>query len=175
MIKNFLLERTEKYDERYFDAKQIDTETGAVKLYKINIGSVNAGGNYPYNEYETNINAMGYSSAEEVVKHYELLGTLGHEVKHDRQRAEEIGGYLHLAKFRHDTGRKLLNIADNLKKYYGLSEEYVNKILDYITNHNIERHTIRINKADGDSITTEINGTVQEIISQYSDPIEFIA
>ncbi len=172
MIKNYLLECADSYGEKHYEAKEIDTESGTVKLYKIGIGS---GNDFPYSEFLTTANEMGYNGAEDVIKHYEELGSLGHEVPHDRQRAEEIGGLLRLARFRHETNRKLLNIPDNLKKYYGLSEEYTNKIIDYITNHNIERHIIKVFKEDGDSFITEINGTVGKILNNYTDKIEFIA
>lgn len=170
MIRNFLLNRNGR-----IEAKEIDTDTGRVKLYQINDGLSNCGINFPFSEYETTTANMGYSSVADMIKELKKRNQLGKEVPHDKQVANEISSILQLAKFRHENGWNLADIPEKLQKHYGLSKEYVDKIIRYITNHNIERHIIKVYTDDGDILTTEINGSPADIEKYYTEKIEFIA
>lgn len=172
MIKNFL-----KITNDRIDAHEIDTETGRIKIYCINKGEDNCGIDFPYSEYETTAAELGYSSTNECLRELKRRKILGDEVPHDRQRANEIGACLLLAQFRYNNGWNLADIPEKLSRYYNLPQDYINKIIEYITRHNLERHTVRIFTETGDSFTTEINGTPAEIIKHYDrfESIEFIA
>lgn len=174
MKRNFIHERRE-----YIDAYEIDTDTGTVTLYAIDkeIGfplEVTGCG-----EYTTTPENIGYSDMAD------FLNTMRRrykksfqEVPHGRQVAAEVAGLLRLAKYRRDNNHSYNDIPRRLC-YYGLTAEYADKILRYFLFHGIERHAVKVEMPDGDSIDTEINGTLDEIEHYYSglgaSRVEFIA
>lgn len=172
MIKTYL----KAYANKTIEAKQINTETGEVLQYMLNNNISDITGiKFPFSFYRTTSAKMGYNSPAAMIKELKKRNQLGDEVQTDRQKAEEISALLELAKFRKDRNYNLFDIEDKLINIYGLSEEYTSKILRYITEHNIERHFIRVYTKDGDTFTTEINGTPADIEKYYSEKIEFIA
>ena len=172
MIKTYL----KPYSNKLIEAKQINTETGEVTQYFINNGLADTTTiKFPFSFYQTTAEKMGYTSPSAMIKELKKRKQLGEEVPTDRQKAEEISALLHLAKFRHENNYNNFDIEDKLINIYGLSEEYTGKILRYITQHNLERHYIKVFTSDGDEFTTEINGTPAEIEKYYSEKIEFIA
>ena len=182
MIKHYISNRYNSGNEK--EARIINTETGEFLHYFINDGAKNCGINFPFGFFATTTADMGYNSPSECEKELKRRGYLKQEVRHDRQRADEISALLALAKFRHDNGRKLANIPEILTTYYGLSEEYTKKILRNITQYNIERHVVEVYAGDELLLSTEINTTPEEIehfyIGLYIDGktanrVEFIA
>lgn len=171
MIRTFL----KPYSCKLIEAKQINTETGEVTQYFINNDPEVSQINFPFSFYQTTAAKMGYTSPAEMIWSLKKRKQLGEEVNTDKQKAEEISALLHLAKFRHENNYNNFDIEDKLINIYGLSEEYTGKILRYITQHNLERHFIRVFTSDGDEFTTEINGTPEEIEKYYTEEIQFIA
>lgn len=170
MIRTFL----KPYGTR-IEAKRINTETGEIMIYMINNDSEITGIHFPFSFHQTTADDIGYQSPAEMIQSLKKRKQLGEEVQTDRQKADEISALLQLAKFRSEKELNIFDIEDKLINIYGLSEEYTGKILRYITQHNLERHTIRVFTADNDEITTEINGTPEEITRYYDKRIEFIA
>ena len=157
------------------EAHQINTETGEVLHYMINNDPGITTIKYPFSFHKTSAFEMGYTSPAEMIKELKKRKQLGEEVQTDRQKADEISELLHLAKYRSEKGYNNFDIEDKLMNIYGLSEEYTGKILRYITQHNLERHFIKVFTPDGDEFTTEINGTPEEIEKYYTEEIQFIA
>ena len=161
MIKTYL----KPYGTRT-EAKKINTETGEILTYMINNDAEITGIRFPFSFFQT---------TAEIIAELKKRKQLGEEVQTDRQKADEISALLQLAKFRSEKELQLYDIEDKLINIYGLSEEYTGKILRYITQHDLERHIIRVFTEDGDEFTTEINGTPEEIANHYNEKIEFIA
>ena len=92
MVRTFIQERAEKYDELL----QINTENGKVKIY-----SVDKELGFPFSEYETTVDEMGYKSISEMIKR---MKSQKKEITTDRQKAREITGLLklHIAFFKDD-------------------------------------------------------------------------
>lgn len=126
MIKTFIQERAEKYDELL----QINTENGAVKIYSVEkeIG-------FPFSEYETNSKDMGYDSVDDMIKNMKITAK---EIDTKSQIEKEINGLLNLAKHRADNnkhvyitlkdGTKYNDIVERLKKY-GIEEKEAVKMI----------------------------------------------
>lgn len=125
MIRNFLTPYTDKYE-----AKEIDMETGRVKLYFLNKGSENCGIDFPFGEYDTSISEMGYNSPKEFISGLKRRGILGEEVDHESQIKKEAEAYLKLAKFRTENGWKLLSIPEKLEKYYNVSAAQITEYIE---------------------------------------------
>ena len=170
MIKTYL----KPYGTRT-EAKKINTETGEILTYMINNDAEITGIRFPFSFFQTTAEKWGYKSPAEMIAELKKRKQLGEEVQTDRQKADEISALLQLAKFRSEKELQLYDIEDKLINIYGLSEEYTGKILRYITQHDLERHIIRVFTEDGDEFTTEINGTPEEIANHYNEKIEFIA
>ena len=170
MIKTFL----KPYGTRT-EAKRINTETGEILSYMINNDKEITGIRFPFSFYQTTAAKMGYNSPAEMILQLKKRQQLGEEVQPDRQKADEISALLQLAKYRSEKELHIYDIEDKLINIYGLSQEYTGKILRYITQHDLERHIIKVFTEDGDEFTTEINGTPEEITSHYTEKIEFIA
>ena len=164
MIKTFIQERAEKWDELI----QIDTESGKVKIY-----SVDKGLDFPFSEYYTTLQEMGYTSLKQFLKRMKATKK---EINTDRQIAKEITGLLKLAKYRSEhnkhiyltlnDGTKYNDIVERLKTY-GMTEAEALKKIDYFINYNIERHNVKVTYSNNDTITTAINGTIEEIENYY--------
>ena len=116
MIKNYL-----KKTNNRTEAKEIDFETGIVKLYQINNGSENCGIDFPFSEYMTTYKEMGYESVNHMIKELKKRGQLGEEVPHEEQKHKEIEELLKLAKFRKGNGWNLADIPVKLEKYYNMT------------------------------------------------------
>ena len=160
MIRNFLRETSLR-----IEAREINMETGEVKLYSIDNQSDIP---FPYGEFETTVSYMGYDTPKAYIKEMKRRGILGEEVEHNRQRANEISGILQLARFRHDNNWSLMDIPVRLTTYYNLTEEYAKKIVRYITENNIERHTVSVyDEGNNLLVSTEINGSPEEIENFY--------
>ena len=164
MIRTFIQERAEKWDELI----QIDTESEKVKIY-----SVDKSLNFPFSEYYTTLHAMGYTSLKQLLKRMKATKK---EIATDRQVAKEITGLLKLAKYRAEhnkhicltlnDGTKYNDIVERLKTY-GMTEAEALKKIDYFINYNIERHNVKVTYSNNDTITTAINGTIEEIENYY--------
>lgn len=164
MIKTFIQEHSEKWNELI----QVDIESGKVKIY-----SVDKGLDFPFSEYYTTLQEMGYTSLKQFLKRMKATKK---EIDTDRQIAKEITGLLKLAKHRAEhnkhiclilnDGTKYNNIVERLKTY-GMTEAEALKKIDYFINHNIERHNVKVTFENGNMIETSINGTVEEIGKYY--------
>ena len=154
MIKTFIQERAEKWDELI----QIDTESEKVKIY-----SVDKGLDFPFSEYYTTLQEMGYTSLKQFLKRMKATKK---EIDTDRQIAKEITGLLKLAKHRAEHNKQYNDIVERLKSY-GMTEAEALKKIDYFINYNIERHNVKVTYSNNDTITTAINGTIEEIENYY--------
>ena len=164
MLKTFIQEHAEKWDELI----QIDTESEKVKIY-----SVDKSLDFPFSEYYTTLQEMGYTSLKQFSKRMKATKK---EINTDRQIAKEITGLLKLAKYRSEhnkhiyltlnDGTKYNDIVERLKTY-GMTEAEALKKIDYFINHNIERHNVKVTYSNNDTITTAINGTIEEIENYY--------
>ena len=131
MLKTFIQERAEKWDELI----QIDTESGKIKIY-----SVDKGLDFPFSEYYTTLQEMGYTSLKQFLKR---MKETKKEIDTDRQIAKEITGLLKLAKHRAEhnkhiyltlnDGTKYNDIVERLKAY-GMTESEAIKKIDYFLN-----------------------------------------
>ena len=127
MIKIFIQEHAEKWDELI----QIDTESGKVKIY-----SVDKVLDFPFSEYYTTLQEMGYTSLKQFLKRMKATKK---EIDTDRQMAKEITGLLKLAKHRAEhnkhicitlnDGTKYNDIVERLKTY-GMTEAEKEKYSD---------------------------------------------
>ena len=132
MIKTFIQEHAEKWDELI----QIDTESGKVKIY-----SVDKSLDFPFSEYYTTFQEMGYTSLKQFLKRMKATKK---EIDTDRQIAKEITGLLKLAKYRSEhnkhiyltlnDGTKYNDIVERLKTYGMTEAEAIKKVNDYIRN-----------------------------------------
>ena len=64
-------------------------------------------------------------------------------------------------------GTKYNDIVERLKSY-GMGEDEAVKKIDYFINHDIERHNVKITYKNNDTVSTAINGTIEEIEKYYS-------
>ena len=154
MIRTFVGERNTGWDELI----QINTENEQVKIYLVDkeLG-------FPFSEHHTTISRMGYKSVNEIIDR--IISFLKEkELDTDRQIAREITGLLKLAKYRVDHGIDTGNndIVQRLRAY-GMTYAGAAKKVDYFINHGIEQHNVKVVFENGDTITTAINGTIEEI------------
>ena len=130
MIKTFIQERAGKWDELI----QIDTESGKVKIY-----SVDKSLDFPFSEYYTTLQEMGYTSLKQFLKR---MKETKKEIDTDRQIAKEVTGLLKLAKHRAEhnnhtcmilkDGTKYNDIVERLKAYGMTESEALKKIDNFI-------------------------------------------
>ena len=90
MIKTFIQETSKKWDELI----QIDTESGKVKIYTVDkeLG-------FPFSEYYTTVEEMGYKSINEMVNTMKKKDNK-QEIDTVKQTEKEIIGLLKMAKHR---------------------------------------------------------------------------
>lgn len=164
MIRTFIQIKSENWNEMI----QIDTESGKVKIY-----SVDKDLDFPFSEYYTTVHEMGYKSITDMI---DRMKTRKEEIETDRQNAKEVSGLLKLAKYRVEHGRYTYIVLDDGTRYndiverlknYGMTEQEALKKIDYFINHNIERHNVKVTYSNNDTITTAINGTIEEIENYY--------
>lgn len=131
MIRTFInIRRNVNWNELI----QVDMESGKVKIY-----SVDKELDFPFSEYYTTLQEMGYTSLKQFLKRMKATKK---EIDTDRQIAKEITGLLKLAKYRaeHNThiyltlndGTKYNDIVERLKAYGMTEAEAVKKINNYI-------------------------------------------
>lgn len=164
MIRTFINIRNTSWNELV----QVDTESGKIKYY-----SVDQEMGFPFSESYTTFSEMGYESINDIIKR---IKRWKEEIATDRQVAKEISGLLKLAKYRAEhnkhicltlnDGTKYNDIVERLKTY-GMTEAEALKKIDYFINHNIERHNVKVTYSNNDTITTAINGTIEEIENYY--------
>lgn len=133
MLRTFIRERTEKWDE----LMQVDTESEKVKIY-----SVDKELGFPFSEYYTTVIEMGYKTVKEMIT---TIKSRKKEISTNKQVEREITGLLNLAKYRANNNKYIYIIMKDGTKYndivermksYGMSEtEAVTKI-DYYIKHN---------------------------------------
>lgn len=163
MIRTFIKNRNE-----WNELVQINTESGKVKYYCVDkeLG-------FPFSESYTTVSEMGYKSIDDIIKR---IKRWKEEIATDRQVAKEIAGLLKLAKYRVEHGRYTYIVLDDGTKYndiverlknYGMTEAEALKKIDYFINHNIERHNVKVTYSNNNTITTVINGTIEEIENYY--------
>lgn len=127
--RTFIQERCGKWDELL----QIDTESGAVKIY-----SVDKELGFPFSEYYTTAEEMGYKSICEMIKAMNSKPQKK-EIDTAEQTKKELDGLVKLAQCRTERNKHFYMILNNGKLYndiverlqaYGLSEaEALEKIL----------------------------------------------
>ena len=130
MIKTFIQERAGKWDELI----QIDTESGKVKIY-----SVDKSLDFPFSEYYTTLQEMGYTSLKQFLKRMKANKK---EIDTEEQTQKEINGLLKLAKHRAEhnkhicitlnDGTKYNDIVERLKAYGMTESEALKKIDNFI-------------------------------------------
>ena len=130
MLKTFIQERAEKWDELI----QIDTESGKVKIY-----SVDKSLDFPFSEYYTTLQEMGYTSLTQFLKRMKATKK---EIDTEEQTQKEINGLLKLAKHRAEhnnhtymilkDGTKYNDIVERLKAYGMTESEALKKIDNFI-------------------------------------------
>ena len=164
MVRTFIQERAENWNELV----QIDTESGKVKIY-----SVDKELGFPFSEYHSSISDMGYDSVNDMVKR---MKSRKKEIETNRQTAKEISGLLKLAKHRAEHNKHIyLTLNDGTKhndvverlKSYGMPESEALKKIDYFLNYGLERHTVKVTYSNNDTVTTAINGTIEEVENYY--------
>lgn len=128
MIRTFIQETNKKWDELL----QIDTESGKVKIYTVDkeLG-------FPFSEYYTTVEEMGYKSINEMVNIMKKKDNK-QEIDTEEQTQKEINGLLKLAKHRAEhnnhtclilkDGTKYNDIVERLKVYGMTESEAVKKI-----------------------------------------------
>ena len=128
MIRTFIQETNKKWDELL----QIDTESGKVKIYTVDkeLG-------FPFSEYYTTVEEMGYKSINEMVNIMKKKDNK-QEIDTAEQTEKEINGLLKLAKYRLEhnchtclilkDGTKYNDIVERLKVYGMTESEAVKKI-----------------------------------------------
>lgn len=128
MIKTFIQETNKKWDELL----QIDTESGKVKIYTVDkeLG-------FPFSEYYTTVEKMGYKSINQMVNIMKKKDNK-QEIDTEEQTQKEINGLLKLAKHRAEhnnhtclilkDGTKYNDIVERLKVYGMTESEAVKKI-----------------------------------------------
>lgn len=164
MLRTFIQEKSTDWNELV----QIDTESEKVKIYSVDkeIG-------FPFSEYYTMVAEMGYKSVNDIIKR---MKSIKKEIATDRQIASEITGLLKLAKYRSEHGKHTyIILKDNTKyndiverlKSYGMEEAEAVKKIDYFLNYNIEQHNVKVIYSNDGTLTTAINGTIEEIENYY--------
>lgn len=154
----------------------IDDEKDLIKIYcqDKKLG-------FPFSEHTQSLNEYGYKSADDYFKKISKRerNNIGYvriiEVESSEQLASEISGLIKLAKHRNDNGNyksvilrdgTLYNdIVERLKKY--VSEEKVLELINLYLDYEIERHSINVLLEGGNSFTTWINGTIEDIKQRY--------
>ena len=154
----------------------IDDENDLIKIY-----SQDKKLGFPFSEYKTSLKQYGYKSADDYYKTISKRekNNLGHvnikELEPTEQLASEVSGLVKLAKYRNDNGNYKSLILKDGSVYKGIIErlkEYVSeeKALELILlcfDHNIERHSVNVILENGNSFSTWINGTIEEIKKYY--------
>lgn len=110
MLKTFIQERAEKWDELI----QIDTESKKVKIY-----SVDKELGFPFSEYYTTVTGMGYKSSEKMISAMKLRKK---EIATEEQMEKEIVGLLNLAKYRKDHNKHFYLILNDGSRYDDIAE-----------------------------------------------------
>ena len=165
-IKTFLASENPYKD--YRELVQIDDEKKTIKFYSQHkkIG-------FPFSIWTTDLLEYGYQSANDFYNKVSRCEkkNLGHveikEIETSAQIASEIAGFVNLAKYRQEHNRNYEDIIEHLKAY-GLVEGEILKRIDYFINQGIERHVVKITYENNDTVTTPINGNVEEIKNFYS-------
>ena len=154
----------------------IDDEKDLIKIY-----SQDKELGFPFSEYKTSLKEYGYKSADDFYKSISKRerNNLGHvritELEVSEQLASEVSGLIKLAKHRNDNGcynsiikkdGTLYNdIIERLKEY--VSEEKALELILLCFDYNIERHSVNVLLEGGNSFSTWINGTIEEIKKYY--------
>ncbi|MBR5596624.1 MAG: hypothetical protein IKW30_04365 [Lachnospiraceae bacterium] len=132
MTRTFIQETNKKWDELI----QIDTESGKVKIYTVDkeLG-------FPFSEYYTTVEEMGYKSINQMINTMKKKDNK-QEIDTAEQTEKEIIGLLKLAKHRAENNRHICLILKDGTKYndiverlkaYGMTEaEAVKKISNYL-------------------------------------------
>ena len=112
MIRTFIQERAAQYDE----LMQINTESGEVKIY-----SVDKEMGFPFSEYTTTIEDMGYKSISEMVKTMERK-PYKTEIDTAEQTEKEINGLVKLAQYRTERNKHFYMILNDGTLYNDIIE-----------------------------------------------------
>lgn len=151
----------------YRDLVLINEEKDIIKFYhqEIKLG-------FPFSVFIMSLKEAGYTSAKDYYKsitkrqRYNIGKTFIKEIEASSQIALEISGLVKLAYHRIQEGKGYDDALEYMKEY-GLSEETIFKKIKLYFENKLERHTIKVFLEDGNTWVTEINGTVDEIISYY--------
>ena len=154
----------------------IDDEKDLIKIY-----SQDKKLGFPFSEYKTSLKEYGYESADNYYKTISKreknnLGRVSiKELEATEQMASEVSGLVKLAKYRNDNGNytslilkdgTLYNdIIERLKEY--ITEEKALELILLQLDYNIERHSVNVLLEGGNSFSTWINGTIEEIKKYY--------
>jgi spore germination protein YaaH len=158
------------------DLVLIDDEKDLIKIY-----SQDKKLGFPFSEYKTSLKEYGYQSADDFYKKISKRerNNLGHvnikELEASEQLASEVSGLVKLAKYRNDHGcynsiikndGTLYNdIIERLKEY--VTEEKALELIHLSLDYNLERHSVKVLLENGNSFSTWINGTIEEIKKYY--------
>lgn len=159
-IKTFL--SSENLHKDYRELIQIDDEKKTIRFYSQHkkIG-------FPFSIWTTDLLEYGYQSANDFYNKVSIGHVEIKEIETSAQIASEIAGFVNLAKYRQEHNRNYEDIIEHLKAY-GLVEGEILKRIDYFINQGIERHVVKITYQNNDTVTTPINGNVEEIKNFYS-------